>query len=103
MKINHQINLFFEYRMAERLITKIEKNLKVLNNKEGLFWEKRKKTNEQAKEKWLNRQEEILIEWNSSNDYYIDEFPYVRKEEILKYYNHPSRRNDRNPFLDYYK
>ena len=75
MKINHQINLFFEYRMAERLITKIEKNLQVLNNKEGLFWEKRKKTNEQAKEKWLNRQEEILIEWNSSNDYYIDEFP----------------------------
>ena len=103
MKINHQINLFFEYKMANRLLDKIEKELILINKDNKLLWKMKKEHNEKAKTKWLKRKEEILEEWNSSNDYYIDEFPYVRKEEILKYYNHPSRRNDRNPFLDYYK
>lgn len=103
MKISHQINLFFEYMMANRLLSKIEKDLELLNNKNGINWEKRKKLDEQAKQKWLNKQDKILTEWNSTNNYRIDEFPYVKKEAILKYYNHPSRKSDRNPFMDFYK
>ena len=103
MKISHQINLFFEYMMAKRLIAKIEKNLELLNNKKGSIWEKRKIIEEQSKYKWLDRKEKILEEWNSINDYSIESFPYVKKEEILKYYESPKRKTDRNPFMDLYK
>ena len=100
MKISHQINLFFEYKMAERLLLRLEKELKALDGKKGLSWERRKTIDENAKSKWLNKKHQILKEWNL--DYSIDEFPFAKKDEIMKYYNHPSRKNDRNPFMDYY-
>lgn len=103
MKINHQINLFFEYKMANRLLDKIEKELILINKDNKLLWKMKKEHNEKAKTKWLKRKEEILEEWNSKCDYSIVDFPYIKKDDILKYYNHPSRKNDRNPFLDYYE
>lgn len=103
MRINHQINLFFEYKMTNRLLDKIEKELKLINKDNKLLWKMKKEHNEKAKTKWLKRKEEILEEWNSINDYPIESFPYVKKEEIMKYYNHQKRKNDRNPFESYYK
>ena len=103
MKINHQINLFFEYKMANRLLDKIEKDLILINKENKLLWKMKIKNNEKAKTKWLKRKEEILEEWNSINDYSIESFPYVKKEEILKYYESSKRKTDRNPFMDYYK
>lgn len=103
MRINHQINLFFEYRMTNRLITKLEKGLETLKNMKGLAWERKRDIDEKALNKWITRKNEILEEWNSKCDYSIEDFPYIKEDEIQKYYNHPSRKNDRNPFLDYYK
>lgn len=99
MKISHQINLFFEYKMADRLIIKLEKDLKTINDKNIKFFQKRKENNKKSKQKWLNRKEEILKEWKLYNDFSIDDFPYIKKSEIMKYYNNSKRIKDRNPFL----
>ena len=101
MKLSHQINLFFEYKMADRLILKLEKELEILKDKKGLAWERKREYDEKAKEKWMNKKKQILEEWKL--DYSIEEFPLIKKEEIMKYYNHPSRKNDRNPFINFYK
>ncbi len=103
MKISHQINLFFEYKMAERLIIKLEKDLQTINDKNMKFFQKRKENNEKSKQKWLNRKDKIIKEWNQNNDFAIDDFPFVKKKEIKKYYNDSKRINDRNPFLKYYE
>lgn len=103
MNIIHQINLFFEYKMADRLIIKLEKDLKTINEKNIKIFQKRKENNEKSKQKWLNRKEEILKEWKLYNDFSIDDFPYIKKSEIMKYYNNSKRVNDRNPFLKYYE
>ena len=42
MKINHQINLFFEYKMANRLLDKIEKELILINKDNKLLWKMKK-------------------------------------------------------------
>jgi len=103
MRINHQINLFFEHRMSKRLIEKLQTDLTKMKKMIGVSWEIRRDKTSKALQKWINRKEEIENEWNLKCDYSIEDFPYIKKEEILKYYNHPSRKNDRNPFFDYYK
>ncbi len=103
MKVSHQINLFFEYMMANRLITKLQTDLTKIEKMSGLSWKIRRDKDSKALQKWLDRKKEIEIEWNSKCDYSIEEFPFIKKDEIINYYNHPSRKNDRNPFMDYYK
>ena len=103
MRINHQINLYFEYKMSNRLIERLQTNLSKIEKMSGLSWKRRREKDTKALQKWFNRKIEIETEWNSKCDYSIVDFPYIKKDDILKYYNHPSRKNDRNPFLDYYE
>ena len=64
---------------------------------------RKKQINENALLKWNLEVSKIIDEWKHKVVYSIDDFPIIKKEEILNYYNNPKRINDRNPFLEYYK
>ena len=102
MKLNKKISLFLEYRMLKLRLQTIKKNRLFLKKHDDSRWDKHRESNVQSYNLCLTQKRKLLYQWKKITKEKINDFPYLHKDEIMKYYSSPSKINDRNPFLEYY-
>ena len=102
MILSKQINLFLEYRMLKLRLQTIKKNRLFLKKHCDSRWDKHRESNVQSYKLIIIQKRKLLYQWKKITQENINDFPYLHKDEIMKYYSSSSRVNDRNPFLEYY-